>query len=116
VALRGNEPPIVVIGELKLGFNLELVLQGSIGRRPAMKSGLPFAPRNGLAASAIRACVSFAGSWASRRVDNRSRRSTRKDFVPLDWRNASPEILCIQDLSLPVDPQPPVGIVHPDPC
>src|SRR5260370_7752838 len=28
VALRGDEPPIVVIGELKLGFNLELLLQG----------------------------------------------------------------------------------------
>jgi hypothetical protein len=28
VALRGDEPPVVVIGELKLGFNLELVLQG----------------------------------------------------------------------------------------
>jgi hypothetical protein len=28
VALRGDEPPIVVIGELKLAFNLELVLQG----------------------------------------------------------------------------------------
>jgi hypothetical protein len=28
VALRGDEPPFVVIGELKLGFNLELVLQG----------------------------------------------------------------------------------------
>src|SRR6266550_325714 len=28
VALRGNESPLVVIGELKLGFNLELVLQG----------------------------------------------------------------------------------------
>jgi hypothetical protein len=28
VALRGNEPPLVVIGELKLAFNLELVLQG----------------------------------------------------------------------------------------
>jgi hypothetical protein len=28
VALRGAEPPLVVIGELKLGFNLELVLQG----------------------------------------------------------------------------------------
>src|SRR5437588_4040185 len=27
VALRGDEPPLVVIGELKLGFNLELVLQ-----------------------------------------------------------------------------------------
>ena len=27
VALRGDEPPRVVIGELKLGFNLELVLQ-----------------------------------------------------------------------------------------
>src|SRR5690349_13872457 len=28
VALRGDEPPIVVIGELKLSFNLELLLQG----------------------------------------------------------------------------------------
>ncbi len=28
VALRGDEPPRVVIGELKLAFNLELVLQG----------------------------------------------------------------------------------------
>jgi hypothetical protein len=28
VALRDNEPPIVVVGELKLKFNLELVLQG----------------------------------------------------------------------------------------
>jgi hypothetical protein len=28
VALRGAEPPLVVIGELKLAFNLELVLQG----------------------------------------------------------------------------------------
>jgi hypothetical protein len=28
VALRGDEPPLVVVGELKLGFNLELLLQG----------------------------------------------------------------------------------------
>jgi hypothetical protein len=28
VALRGDGPPLVVVGELKLGFNLELVLQG----------------------------------------------------------------------------------------
>ena len=28
VALRGDEPPMVVVGELKLKFNLELVLQG----------------------------------------------------------------------------------------
>lgn len=28
VALRDGEPPIVVVGELKLGFNLDLVLQG----------------------------------------------------------------------------------------
>ena len=27
VALRGNEPPLVVIGELKLSFSLELLLQ-----------------------------------------------------------------------------------------
>ena len=28
MALKGGEPPVVVIGELKLTFNLELVLQG----------------------------------------------------------------------------------------
>jgi hypothetical protein len=28
VALRGDEPPIVVVGEFKLVFSLELVLQG----------------------------------------------------------------------------------------
>lgn len=28
VALKGHDPPIVVVGELKLSFNLELVLQG----------------------------------------------------------------------------------------
>ena len=28
VALKGDAPPIVVIGELKQSFNLELVLQG----------------------------------------------------------------------------------------
>lgn len=28
VALRGDSPPVVVIGELKLSFNLDLVLQG----------------------------------------------------------------------------------------
>jgi hypothetical protein len=28
LALRGDDPPIVVIGELKLTFNLELILQG----------------------------------------------------------------------------------------
>jgi hypothetical protein len=34
VALRGEEPPLVVVGELKLAFNLELVLQG-VDRTPA---------------------------------------------------------------------------------
>ncbi|QCI69539.1 DUF2161 domain-containing phosphodiesterase [Phreatobacter stygius] len=28
VAIKGSDPPVVVIGELKLSFNLELVLQG----------------------------------------------------------------------------------------
>ena len=28
VAINGDDPPVVVIGELKLSFNLELVLQG----------------------------------------------------------------------------------------
>ena len=33
VALKGDDPPVVVIGELKLIFNLELVLQGVDRRR-----------------------------------------------------------------------------------
>jgi hypothetical protein len=41
VALSGDDPPIVVIGELKLSFNLELILQASIARAHAMRSGLP---------------------------------------------------------------------------
>ena len=28
VALKGDDPPLVIVGELKLGFNLDLVLQG----------------------------------------------------------------------------------------
>src|SRR5258708_39617266 len=38
VAIRGEEPPLVVVGELKLAFNLELVLQG-IDRSPACDEG-----------------------------------------------------------------------------
>ena len=34
VALKGEDPPVVVIGELKLAFNLELVLQ-AVDRAPA---------------------------------------------------------------------------------
>src|SRR2546430_17449421 len=34
VAIRGEEPPLVVIGEMKFGFKHELVLQG-IDRTPA---------------------------------------------------------------------------------
>ena len=40
VALRGEEPPIVVIGELKLAFSLELVLQG-VDQTAATRSCLP---------------------------------------------------------------------------
>jgi hypothetical protein len=48
-ALRGDDPPFVVIGELKLTFNLELVLQGV--DRAAMRRSLarrsPFVAREG---------------------------------------------------------------------
>src|SRR5258708_12820991 len=46
VALRGDEPPLVVVGELKLAFNLELLLQG-IDRTPAsaeVSPALPMSP------------------------------------------------------------------------
>ena len=39
LALRGDDPPVVVIGELKLTFNLELVLQGLIALPRATKFG-----------------------------------------------------------------------------
>ena len=45
MALRGDDPPIVVIGELKLTFNLELILQGSIALPHATKFGSPLAIR-----------------------------------------------------------------------
>jgi hypothetical protein len=45
LALRGDDPPIVVIGELKLTFNFELVLQGSIALPHATKFGSPLASR-----------------------------------------------------------------------
>jgi hypothetical protein len=54
VALRDGEPPIVVVGELKLGFNLDLVLQG-VAQPHAMKSGLPCA-FSGVVANATPAC------------------------------------------------------------
>src|SRR2546427_11935128 len=38
VALSGDEPPIVVIGELKLSFNLELLLQ-AVDRAGACDEG-----------------------------------------------------------------------------
>lgn len=38
VELRGDEPPLVVVGELKLAFNLEPVLQG-IDRTAAHMTG-----------------------------------------------------------------------------
>ena len=40
VALRGEEPPVVVIGELNLALSLELMLQGVTARLPVMRFGL----------------------------------------------------------------------------
>ena len=39
VALSGDDPPIVVIGELKLSFNLELLLQ-AVDRADRLRRGL----------------------------------------------------------------------------
>jgi hypothetical protein len=44
VALRDGEPPAVIIGELKLTFTLELLLQAVTARPPVMRSGSPCAP------------------------------------------------------------------------
>ncbi len=40
VAVRGDEPPVIVIAELKLGFSLELVLQGIDRMRAADQTWL----------------------------------------------------------------------------
>jgi hypothetical protein len=60
LALKGDDPPMVVIGELKLTFNLELVLQGSIGLPLVMKSGWPLAARP--AVKAVKTTQGFATS------------------------------------------------------
>ena len=57
-ALRGDDPPVVVIGELKLTFNLELVLQVSIAPPHATKFGSPLAFRR--AAKGVKATQGFA--------------------------------------------------------
>ena len=65
VALSGDDPPIVVIGELKLSFNLELVLQ-AVDRARCLRRGLarrqdcPSAAKDGRATPAI--AISAAGS------------------------------------------------------
>src|SRR5260370_17640401 len=41
VAIRGDEPPLVVIGELKLGFNLDLVLHDINRMAPSVNLCLP---------------------------------------------------------------------------
>src|SRR5919197_1760264 len=65
VAIRGEEPPLVVVGELKLGFNLELVLQGIDRSAACDEVCLPCAARAAAAASAIRGFASSAGCWVS---------------------------------------------------
>ena len=46
VALRGDSPPVVVVGELKLSFKLDLVLQG-VDRTVACKAIPPSAAAAG---------------------------------------------------------------------
>ena len=54
VAVRGAEPPILVIAELKLGFNLQLVLQATDRLRTAdaVWLAVPATPEIRLAAPA----------------------------------------------------------------
>jgi hypothetical protein len=58
VALKGDNLPVVVICELKLTFNLELILQGSTGRPLATKFGWPLASHR--AGRGVRATQGFA--------------------------------------------------------
>ena len=64
VALRGEEPPIVVIGELKSAFSLELVLQGVNRTAACDEVWLAVRVTGRGAECAIRVCTSFAVSWA----------------------------------------------------
>src|SRR6187200_844798 len=45
VAIRGDEPPVVVIGELKLSFSLDLVLQAVDRTAARMRATLSWLPR-----------------------------------------------------------------------
>ena len=64
VALRGEEPPIVVVGEFKSAFSLELVLQG-VNRTAACDEVWLLCERPGMGdAYAIRVYTSSAVSWA----------------------------------------------------
>jgi Uncharacterized conserved protein len=65
VALRADEPPLVVIGELKLGFNLELVLQGINRTSACDEIWLAVRASARVGRERDRACVSCAGSWVS---------------------------------------------------
>jgi hypothetical protein len=59
VALGGDDSSLVVIGELKLAFNLELILQ-------AVDSGSPRAfRREEVAERTIRGFAIFAAAWGS---------------------------------------------------
>ena len=77
VALRSGEPPLVVVGELKLGFNLELVLQG-INRTAACDEILACGPHLGAgrprARSARAQALPVSGFRTSGRIGDRPRR------------------------------------------
>ena len=80
VALRGDEPPRVVIGELKLGFNLELVLQ-AINRTAACDEiwlAVRVYGRRPRARPARAQALPVPRLRASRRVGDRAGRSARR--------------------------------------
>ena len=81
VALRGGEPPLVVVGELKLGFNLELILQ-AVNRTAACDQILACRPHVGArrtrARSARAQTLPSARVRASRRVVHGPRRGHRR--------------------------------------
>ena len=66
VGVREGEPPVVVICELKMQFNLELVLQAVDRAAQATRSGsLPACRRAARAASTTAASARSAGGSAS---------------------------------------------------
>jgi hypothetical protein len=70
VALRGDEPPVVVIGELKLSFSLDLVLQAVDRTAACDEVWLAVGPagRKRLSDPRVPQALPLSGLWPARSI------------------------------------------------